>query len=64
MVLLQAMQGLGKPGVGMWGNGNGAPASWDIFFPGYADLDGMMSYTRAAKTKVDNPVKQRYTGYF
>ena len=27
MVLLQAMQGLGKPGVGMWGNGNGAPAS-------------------------------------
>ena len=59
MILLQAMQGLGKPGVGMWGNGNGAPANWSIFFPGYADLDGMMSYTRAAKTKVDNPVKQR-----
>ena len=52
MILLQAMQGLGKPGVNLWGNGNGAPLNCDIDFPGYSDLNGMMSYTEAATTKV------------
>jgi len=58
-VLLQAMQGLGKPGVNLWGNANGGPINTEVFFPGYADLDGMMSFTRAAKTKAINPVEQR-----
>ncbi len=58
-VLLQAMQGLGKPGVNLWGNENGAPHNCNVFFPGYADLDGMMSFTRAAKKKAINPVEQR-----
>jgi molybdopterin guanine dinucleotide-containing S/N-oxide reductase-like protein len=59
IVLLQAMQGLGKPGVNLWGNATGAPANYDVFFPGYADLDAMMSFSRAAKRKAVNPVEQR-----
>ena len=59
IVLLQAMQGLGKPGVNLWGNATGAPANYSVFFPGYADLDAMMSFSRAAKKKAINPVEQR-----
>jgi len=59
MVLLQAMQGLGKPGVGMWGATMGAPYYSDFFFPGYADKDSMISFSRAAKKHVSNPVEQR-----
>ncbi len=59
VVLLQAMQGLGKPGVNLWGNADGAPANYNVFFPAYADLDGMMSFSRAAKKKAINPVEQR-----
>jgi molybdopterin guanine dinucleotide-containing S/N-oxide reductase-like protein len=60
LVLLQAMQGLGKPGVGMWQT-HGAPANYDVYFPGYADADAMYGFpfNRIAKTKVDNPVKQK-----
>jgi len=59
MVLLQAMQGLGKPGVGMWGATMGAPYYSEFFFPGYADKDSMISFSRAAKKHVANPVEQR-----
>jgi molybdopterin guanine dinucleotide-containing S/N-oxide reductase-like protein len=59
MVLLQAMQGLGKPGVSIWGTAMGAPSNTDIWFPGYADLDGRMATTKAAKHLPQNPVKQR-----
>ncbi len=59
VALLQAMQGLGKPGVNLWVSVMGAPINADVFFPGYADPDGMMSFTRAARKKIDNPVKQR-----
>jgi molybdopterin guanine dinucleotide-containing S/N-oxide reductase-like protein len=59
VVFLQAMQGLGKPGINLWGNATGAPANYDVFFPGYADLDAMMSFSRAAKRKAINPVDQR-----
>jgi len=58
MVLLQAMQGLGRPGVNIWGTTMGTPYNADFNFPGYSSfgpnfLDGF------AKNRVDNPVKQR-----
>jgi len=62
MVLLQAMQGLGKPGVSIWGTSMGAPSNADVFFPGYADPDGKMGSTKAANIKftpAENPTKQR-----
>lgn len=59
MVLLQAMQGLGKPGVGLWGVTMGAPYYAAFYFPGYADKDAMISFSRATKKHVYNPVKQR-----
>lgn len=37
MVLLLAMQGLGKPGVNAYSTTAGAPADWSFYFPGYAD---------------------------
>ncbi len=37
MILLQAMQGLGKPGVGIWGTTTGAPLNASFHFPGYGD---------------------------
>ena len=59
MVLFQAMQGLGKPGVSMWGSGQGAPFNANFFFPGYADADGKLPTTSAANKKITNPVQQR-----
>ncbi len=58
-VLLQAMQGLGKPGVSMATSCGGVPFNSEVFFPGYADPDGMIWQSRAAKKKVFNPIKQR-----
>ena len=37
MVYLQAMRGMGKPGIGMWTTNQGAPFNADFFFPGYAE---------------------------
>jgi trimethylamine-N-oxide reductase (cytochrome c) len=37
MIYLQAMQGLGKPGRGMWTTNQGAPFNAGFFFPGYAE---------------------------
>jgi anaerobic selenocysteine-containing dehydrogenase len=59
MVLLQAMQGLGKPGVSIWGTSMGAPSNTDVWFPAYADPDGRMGSSRAANKQMVNPVKQR-----
>jgi len=59
MVLLQAMQGLGRPGVGLWGATMGAPYYAQFFFPGYGDKDAMISFSRATKKHVHNPVEQR-----
>jgi len=59
VVLLQAMQGLGKPGVGMWGTTMGGPSNNEFFFPGYAEPDGSIARSRAAKKPTVNPVKQR-----
>jgi molybdopterin guanine dinucleotide-containing S/N-oxide reductase-like protein len=59
MIFLQAMQGLGKPGVSMWGTTMGGPFNSDVKFQGYADPDGRMSDTAAANKKIVNPVQQR-----
>jgi len=37
MVLLQAMQGLGKPGINIWSTTGGVPYNAEFFFPGYAE---------------------------
>jgi molybdopterin guanine dinucleotide-containing S/N-oxide reductase-like protein len=58
MVLLQAMQGLGKPGVSIWGTTMGTPYNADFHFPGYAAFGPCFLNGVAAK-KVENPVKQR-----
>jgi trimethylamine-N-oxide reductase (cytochrome c) len=60
MVLLQAMQGLGKPGVSIWGTTMGAPASYK-WFPGYAEPQGQMGRSDVAKNKIcfSNPTQQR-----
>jgi len=55
MVLLQAMQGLGKPGVNIWGVTTGPPFSASLEFPGYTD--GVMN--KFAKKPAVNPVTQR-----
>ncbi len=60
MVLLQAMQGLGKPGVSLWGSIMGGPSNPDFFFPGYADTEGGIARSpKVAKIIPKNTVKQR-----
>ncbi len=60
MVLLQAMQGLGKPGRGIWGGSMGAPADYETWFPGYAEPAGRISHsTKVADFIPQNPTKQR-----
>jgi molybdopterin guanine dinucleotide-containing S/N-oxide reductase-like protein len=59
MVLLQAMQGLGKPGRSIWGTAMGAPANSEVWFPGYADLAGRMSTSKVASWLPVNPTQQR-----
>ncbi|MCK4790482.1 MAG: molybdopterin-dependent oxidoreductase, partial [Desulfobacteraceae bacterium] len=54
MVLLQAMQGLGKPGVNIWGATMGAPIDAYLKFPGF-EQGGIMLV--GDKTPV-NPTKQ------
>ncbi|MFC1910948.1 molybdopterin-dependent oxidoreductase, partial [Chloroflexota bacterium] len=55
MVLLQAMQGLGKPGVSIWGVTMGAPMNTTFKFPGF-EQGGMQLI---ANKPAVNPVKQR-----
>lgn len=55
MVLLQAMQGLGKPGVNIWGTTTGPPYNSTINFPGYAEW----GINKLAKKAAVNPVKQK-----
>ena len=59
VVILQAMQGLGKPGVGLMCTAGGAPCNTEVKFPGYGDPDGMLWLTKAADRPVFNPVEQR-----
>jgi molybdopterin guanine dinucleotide-containing S/N-oxide reductase-like protein len=55
MVLLQAMQGLGRPGVNLWGATTGPPFNASIEFPGYTDA----VIDKFAKKPAINQVKQR-----
>lgn len=61
MVALQAMQGLGKPGVSIWGTTMGAPSDSYTWFPGYAEPQGQMGKADIAKKKLStmNKTKQR-----
>jgi molybdopterin guanine dinucleotide-containing S/N-oxide reductase-like protein len=58
MVLLQAMQGLGKPGVNIWGTTMGPPYNAAFEFPGYSSFGGNFLNNFAEKPAI-NPVKQR-----
>ncbi len=58
MILLQAMQGLGRPGVNIWGTTMGTPYNAEFNFPGYATY-GLAFLNRFAKKQASNPVKQR-----
>jgi len=58
MVLLQAMQGPGKPGVNIWSTVTGAPFDSSFEFPGYAD-GGLDAFSHVAKKTAVNPVTQR-----
>lgn len=55
MVFLQAMQGLGKPGVNIWGTTTGVPFNHTIHFPGYAEW----GINKLAEKPAVNPVKQK-----
>jgi trimethylamine-N-oxide reductase (cytochrome c) len=55
LVLLQAMQGLGKPGVMIWGTANGPPYNATLEFPGYASG----GFNLIAEKPAVNPVQQR-----
>jgi len=59
MVLLQGMQGLGKPGRTIWCTTMGAPSDTDVWFPAYADLKGRMATSDVADYLPMNPTKQR-----
>ena len=55
MIFLQAMQGLGKPGISIWGTANGPPYNHTLEFPGYAPG----GFNLIAEKPAINPVKQR-----
>jgi len=59
MVLLQAMRGLGKPGISIWGTTMGAPRDNSIWFPAYGDPDGRIAHSKVARVRPENPVQQR-----
>jgi molybdopterin guanine dinucleotide-containing S/N-oxide reductase-like protein len=58
MILLQAMQGLGKPGVNIWGTTMGTPYNAEFDFPGYATY-GPNFLNNFAKKPANNPVTQK-----
>jgi len=56
MVLLQAMQGLGKPGVNLWTGSSGPPQNNQFYFPSYVLPETPMII--AARKVPKNPVEQ------
>ncbi len=61
MVYLMSMQGLGKPGVNIWGGiGMGSPLDMEFYFPGYAQF-GWDAFGGVAKQHAENvnPVTQK-----
>jgi molybdopterin guanine dinucleotide-containing S/N-oxide reductase-like protein len=59
MILLQAMQGIGRPGVNIWGTTMGAPSNTECYFPGYADPEARIGSSPIADLKMVNPTEQR-----
>ena len=49
MIALQALQGLGKPGVNMYSTTQGAPTDYNFYFPGYAE--GAISATATTRPR-------------
>jgi len=68
MVMMMAMQGIGKPGVNFGNMQTGAPHDYSFWFPGYAEggISGELAFTGAAVNAYQriplilsmNPVKQ------
>jgi len=59
MVLLITMQGIGKPGVNIWGGAAmGAPLDWRFEFPGYSS-GGWDVFSIVGKKRAENKVTQR-----
>jgi molybdopterin guanine dinucleotide-containing S/N-oxide reductase-like protein len=59
LILLMAMQGLGKPGVNIWsGCAYGAPFDFSFKFPGYGS-GGKDVFSIVSKNQPVNPVTQR-----
>jgi len=63
MVLLQAMQGLGKPGVNIWSTTGGSPYNASFYFPGYAEggISGDPNRTAALRHLVPRGIVNRVT---
>jgi len=59
MVLLFAMQGMGKPGQNMWGGNTGSPMDYDFWFGGYSDPLAMIWNEPIADNVAVNSVTQR-----
>ena len=68
MILLQAMRGLGKPGINFGNLQAGTPLDHNFYFPGYAEggISGELAFTAAAVNNYQrmphilsmNPIKQ------
>jgi trimethylamine-N-oxide reductase (cytochrome c) len=60
LVLLAAMQGLGKPGINIWGTNSGAPFNAQFYFPGYSEggISGDTTNT-AATTLLSRGITKR-----
>jgi molybdopterin guanine dinucleotide-containing S/N-oxide reductase-like protein len=59
MVLLISMQGLGKPGVNVWGGcGMGQPADYTFRFPGYSSA-GWDAFNLVSEKRAINKVSQK-----
>lgn len=57
MVLLQAMQGMGKPGINIWSTTQGAPYDPDFYFPGYTEGGIAGTGKLVARGMVQRPVR-------
>ena len=61
MIYLQAMQGLGRPGVNIWGTTMGPPYNADFNFPGYASF-GRRYLNRLARSRRSIRSNSAFTG--
>ena len=65
MISLQAMQGLGKPGINIWSTTQGGPSNTGFMFPGYAeggisgDVDGTSAGVRLLNRMKVRPMRPK-----